>query len=599
MVMKIFNRIFKLTLVILIASCQPEEIKMNTGPIFPGSIVAEGTNTNTGEPVSKVLAQNDTGVPVNAVFTIAFSKPVTSESASSVSVTQEGNPVAASVTINGETIVIDPMADLEFAKKYTISVDDNIEAVDGGVLIGELTRTFTTESLVPSIYDGQIFYLPFDGDFMEMESSTAATVVGTPGFAGEAVLGDDAYAGAPGAYLTMPGADLQNAAFSTSFWLKVDALPDRAGVLVMGPPDPNLPATPNNRTSGFRFFREDASGKQRFKLNVGDGTADHWFDGGAAADVDPTIDQWVHFAFTISPTDVTVYINGDVVSQGSFPGISWTGTDVLSIMSGAPRFMEWGHLSDESYMDELRIFNKVLSEGDVEAIMQAEGGGGYVPAEGETLYMPFNGSNEDIISNTEATVVGTPGFAGEGVSGDSYEGAADSYLTFPAAGLTGDEFSAAFWLKINAVPDRAGILVMGPPDPNLPATPNNRTEGFRFFREDASGKQRFKLNVGDGTADTWFDGGAAADVDPTTDEWVHFAFTISPTEAVVYIDGVVVSQGASTGIGWDGVDILSIMSGAPRFTEWGHLSDPSFMDELHLFNKALTQAEVQAIIDGN
>jgi hypothetical protein len=109
--------------------------------------------------------------------------------------------------------------------------------------------------------------------------------------------------------------------------------------------------------------------------------------------------------------------------------------------------------------------------------------------------------------------------------------------------------------------------------------------------------QRFKLNVGDGTADTWFDGAANADVDPTTNEWVHFAFSISKTEAVVYIDGEIVSQGAFTGISWDGCDILSIMSGAPRFTEWGHLSDASYMDELRLFNKALSQVDVQAIMN--
>jgi hypothetical protein len=261
-------------------------------------------------------------------------------------------------------------------------------------------------------------------------------------------------------------------------------------------------------------------------------------------------------------------------------------------MSGAPRFTEWGHLSDESYMDELRIFNKALTKDDIEAIISAE------RYSGQTLYMPFDGNYKDVVSSADATVVGSPGFAGEAVIGsDSYEGAADSYLTFPTSGLQGDEFSAAFWLKVNAMPDRGGVLVMGPPDPNLPATPNNRTAGFRFFRENASGMQRFKLNVGTGTSDTWFDGGAAADVDPTTDEWVHFAFTISQTEAVVYINGQVVSQGPLAGVSWEGCDILSIMSGAPRFTEWGHLSDQSFMDELHLFNTALTKSQVQAIMD--
>jgi hypothetical protein len=152
-------------------------------------------------------------------------------------------------------------------------------------------------------------------------------------------------------------------------------------------------------------------------------------------------------------------------------------------------------------------------------------------------------------------------------------------------------------MKVNPVPDRAGILVMGPPDAAAPTAMNNRTSGFRFFRENAGGKQRFKLNAGNGTADSWFDGGAAADVDPTTGTWNHFAYTISATECVVYINGEIAKQGTFTGIDWTGCDILSIMSGAPRFTGWNHFSDLSLMDELRIFNKALTQAEVKTIMN--
>lgn len=592
--MKTFSRIFFIAAIALLGSCQPEEVNVNTGPLFPGTFMFEGTNANNGEAVSRELAQNETGVPVNATFTVNFSKAVTADAASAVSLSQEGTPVEVAVTVEGQSIVVDPAADLEYGTRYTLSVDNTIRAEDGGILLEGLTRTFTTESLTPSIYEGQILYMPFDGSYEEAVSGEDATVVGTPGFAGEAVQGSDAYAGAADSYLTFPGEGLHADAFTASFWLKVNAVPDRAGVLVMGPPDPNLPATPNNRTAGFRFFRENANGMQRFKLNVGNGTADNWFDGGAAADVDPALNEWVHFAFTIGETEVIVYLDGEIVSQGTFPGISWEGTDILSIMSGAPRFTEWGHLSDESYMDELRIFNKVLSQDEIRDIIEAEGG---MP--GQTLYLPFDGTYVDAVSGSEATIVGTPGFAGVSVAGsDAYAGAADAYLTFPAAGLTSDAFSASFWLNINEVPDRAGILVMGPPDPNLPETPNNRTSGFRFFRENASGMQRFKLNVGNGTADSWFDGGESADVDPTVDQWVHFAFTISNTEAVVYINGAVVSQGAFDGISWEGVDILSIMSGAPRFTEWGHLSDQSYMDELRLFNRVLTLEEVQALMGG-
>ena len=222
----------------------------------------------------------------------------------------------------------------------------------------------------------------------------------------------------------------------------------------------------------------------------------------------------------------------------------------------------------------------------------------YQPAfDGETLYMPFDGDYMDLVQIVNASTVGSPGFNDTGKHGKSYAGAADAYLTFPTAGITTQEFSAAFWYNLNSAPDRSGILTIGPPDPNLPDTPNNRKSGFRFFREGGPTNQTFKLNVGDGAADSWFDGGAAATLNPATTDWVHLAFTISDSQVVVYINGNVVSQGNFAGVDWTGCDVFSIASGAPRFMEWGHLSDQSLFDELRLFDKALTKEEVVAIME--
>jgi hypothetical protein len=73
----------------------------------------------------------------------------------------------------------------------------------------------------------------------------------------------------------------------------------------------------------------------------------------------------------------------------------------------------------------------------------------------------------------------------------------------------------------------------------------------------------------------WFDGGANADVVPNTGEWVHLAFSISATNAAVYINGQVASQGTLLPVVLTGQVAIcfSIMSGGPRFSEWGHNSD--------------------------
>lgn len=468
------------------------------------------------------------------------------------------------------------------------------------------TETINFSKIPPYVtkYDGEIFYMPFDNDNVELVNVRFPTEVGNVGFAGEGKVGGNALAGATDSYLTIPVSDILDDEFSAVFWMKVNDDPDRAGILVVGPPDTdhaNYPDVQNDRTSGFRFFRENVAGKQRFKLNVGNGTSDAWIDGGAAADVAPNSGEWVHFAFTISNSEAIVYINGQPVKNTAISGVDWTNCDILSIMSGSPRFNEWGHLSDRSLMDELRLFNKSLSQTEILTIINDEGGTVYNGEFGEKFYMDFESNYVDAASGLAATQVGSINLAGEGLRGSgAFQAATDAYATFPSNGIEFDEFSASFWYKVNATPDRAGILVVGPPhteNADYPNTQNLRTSGFRFFRENAGGKQRFKLNVGTGAGEVWVDGAAAADVDPTTQtDWIHMAFTISGSVARVYIDGVMVSESdLPEGFSWANCDIMSIGSGAPRFNEWGHKSDLSLMDELRIFDKALTQAEVDAI----
>ena len=222
-------------------------------------------------------------------------------------------------------------------------------------------------------YDGEIFYSPFDAENLDLVTLTEATAVGAPAFTTDRVAGTNAYAGATGAYLTFPTTGLLNEEFSASFWYKINGSPDRAGILVIGPPDAVNPTNMNNRTAGFRLFREGSATRQVLKLNVGNGSADSWFDGGDNAAIDPTTDTgWNHIAFTMSGTEAAVYLNGEVASKGAFTGVSWEGCDVLSVMSGAPRFVEWGHLSDNSFMDELRIFNKALTQEEIQTIIADE-----------------------------------------------------------------------------------------------------------------------------------------------------------------------------------------------------------------------------------
>lgn len=433
-------------------------------------------------------------------------------------------------------------------------------------------------------YPGESFYMPFDGDYIDLVGSRSATKVGTPSFTNESQVGDQAYAGTTDSYIQYPANEaLLTPEFSGAFWYKVDADPDRAGIIVIGDDEVD-------RFQGFRLFREGDANQQRIKLNVGTGAGESWNDGDV---IDVAAGEWVHIAFTIASDKNTIYFNGtEVLSSAMSAPIDWTGCETFTIGSGGPTFSYWNHLSDNSAIDDLRFFNKALTPEEVAAVA---GGTVTVPNYGSTFYMPFDGTYIEANSNTEPTIEGTPGFAGESSVGtDAYAGAADSYLTFPIDGLFNNQFSGAFWYKVNGAPDRAGLLTVSPP---MNGGDNDLSAGFRLFREGDAASQRIKLHVGSDAGDVWNDGEV---IDVTVGEWVHVAFTVTETATLIYFNGEpVANMGDMTGktISWENCSILSIGSGAPNFIGWNHLSDSSFIDELYLFDKALTQEEIQEIMN--
>ncbi|MDD2552575.1 MAG: LamG domain-containing protein [Dysgonamonadaceae bacterium] len=223
-----------------------------------------------------------------------------------------------------------------------------------------------------------------------------------------------------------------------------------------------------------------------------------------------------------------------------------------------------------------------------------------IGADGQMFYMDFEDNYEEFQSLGEATVVGSPGFA-EGKKGLAYAGAKDSYLTFGTANLASPLTSTmtfSFWYKVNGDVERAGLLVIAPKTEGAPADQqNNRTAGIRIFRESAGDMQRIKANIGNGEADSWLDGGDKADIDPTNATWKFITLVLTQEKAILYIDGEVVASSDVT-VSWKGCDIMSIGSGSPRFNEWGHKSDNSLIDELRIYNKAMTVAEVKAKFEG-
>lgn len=542
------------------------------------------------DPINEVDPGPDAGAPVITIirpsdgFEIQVPEPVTS-TVIQFKVEDDIELGTISVTLDGvEIATFSEFIDYRIANEQfvydNITTGDHTLTVTATDLVGNVstsTSNFTKTPPYTPMFPGEQFYMPFNGDYTDLVTLVEAGQVGSPGF-GAAYLGSGSFVAGTDNYLTFPLSELTlGDNFSGAFWYKVNPSPDRSGILTVGTPD-----IAENRNQGFRLFREGSATEQRIKLNVGTGGGESWNDGGL---INVTAGEWVHVAFTISATQTKIYLNGLEVNMGSMTApIDWSGCDQLVIGSGGPTFSYWGHTSDSSQMDELRLFSTALTQNEVTSM---------IAQSSQVFHMSFNGSYTDSVSDLDATVVGNPGFSGEAnayAGTNAYMGAENSYLSFPiATAFSGNEFSTTFWYKVNASPDRAGILVVGTPD-----IAENRNQGFRIFREGSATEQRIKLNVGTGSGESWNDGGL---INVAAGEWVHVAVTVSQTESNIYFNGVpTLTSALSAPVDWSGCNELTIGSGGPTFDYWGHLSDLSVIDELRIFDKALSQEEVQSML---
>jgi len=352
--MKHINKL--LVLLFAAASCQDgymDDIKS----VKPGADASAPEVTIRYPASDRVLIPfTDESTKINFEFEVEDDIEITS-----IAVTLNGNALTTLDSFKDyRRVVATHLSETLPLGEYTVDVT----ATDASGKSTTQSVDFEISNVYEAKYDGEIFYMPFEGGvYLDLLNNVGAAKSGSPGFA--AGKSGQAYKGAANAYLTLPLGELANDEFSASFWYKIDPVATHAGILTVSPPGP----TNNNRTSGFRLLREPAGSMQRIKLNVGNGVADTWVDGGTAADVDPA-SGWMHVAFTIAADRCALYINGELVKDAAFTGISWADCNSMSIASGAPNFTEWNHLSEPGQIDELRFFDKALTQEEVKQMVE-------------------------------------------------------------------------------------------------------------------------------------------------------------------------------------------------------------------------------------
>ncbi len=312
----------------------------------------------------------------------------------------------------------------------------------------------------------------------------------------------------------------------------------------------------------------------------------------------PTLGQWYHIAYTFDDPSHTnkLYVDGAEVASGANPhSIGYDGhplTMGADINNNIPDFFLNGRV------DEVEIFNRALSAGEILGIYNAGSSGKCItttptptvtpvcapPPANMIAWYPAEGNAHDIVGGHNGTLVGNTTYAaGKVGQAFSFDGTA-GWVDIPdAPELRPTDVSIAGWFNFNDTGGTNGItMLVGKP------LGSGTLDSYALWFQGGQSQLHGEIcNTGgfDLISYPWY---------PIRGRWYHMALTFSDTANVLklYIDGTLMATAAANrSIEYD---THSVMIGADI-----DANIPSFFlngraDETQIFNRELSANEVQA-----
>jgi hypothetical protein len=216
-------------------------------------------------------------------------------------------------------------------------------------------------------------------------------------------------------------------------------------------------------------------------------------------------------------------------------------------------------------------------------------------------YWAFNGGYVDSVSGTAGVNTGTS-FA-PAIKGQGFQGALNSYMLFEPTNAirTMTSFTIAFWVKSPA--PSTGIIGLV----NL-----SKTDGFWgnidiFFENGSSNTNgKFRAHIQKGASEAWV---SKDGIQNMFDSWIHLTLSYDATTSTfkLYKDGGLINTSTSslgplafTNIGKMVFGTVHFQTTPSQTTGSGQQGWASFltgqMDEVRIYNKALTDAEVNSLV---
>jgi len=384
-----------------------------------------------------------------------------------------------------------------------------------------------------------------------------ATVVGAVTFANSGKINNCAFfnnLSSSTGYLTLPSLTLTSSNMSFSFWANIPSITGNAETFIeLG----------NSSSDHIRIFLSSTN----YLVGTINSSDSNLFL------INPYFNQWIHIVITISAgTNWTVYLNG--TSMATVTKTAFTlNTKTLNNIGRSPSYS--GNPYYYGYLDDVAIWNTALSAAAVNGIYNTQRLSIYnanlytVPRQGMSFELMFGTSTLPTVDNfgSSLTSTGSPTMVLDTTRGYVLSCAASQYITTTINTGTGS-FSRCFWYN-QPVYLNANTLTT----PNCAIWFNNTN----FLN--------VRFNYVSGTALTLTD-----TVNRGVATWTHYVVTYDSTLSLgsFYANGSLVASGSVTFSETGPLVISSYTNVAPN-------TGTSYFDNIHLYNRAITAAEVTSM----
>ncbi|MDF2577802.1 MAG: Ig family protein [Chlamydiales bacterium] len=376
-------------------------------------------------------------------------------------------------------------------------------------------------------------------------------------------------------YLTLPAINLGTTAITLEAWVYVKALPvapSHSHIFDLG-----------NGAPSYNIILRINSISSRVELivyNGASGITARTYTGTATI----TMNEWNHLAVTLNGTAGVIYINGAVDKSGTFT----SGT--ISNVNRTSNYIAKSNLATGTYFQghliEARIWNIARTRGQILANMRVPLQGNetglvaYYPCNDllqEVVYDMSHHMRHAILGQSASTTTGNP--TSTIITLPASRCSLEGYATIDTPFALGSAFTEEAWVYI-------------------PYGASSDTNTYGVLGNSTSSNYAPSIQVKTLTVIVTMKNTAASTASITTNkvlremEWNHIAFTYDGTNALVYVNGVKLTPGTTSGTFTGTSSYTVTYINATKVSPFSDRFFSAQLAEVRIWNTARTQSQI-------